>query len=502
MKFLKIFLSSVFILSGEQSISQVTFQKTYGGTERDQAMFINHTNDGGYILTGWTNSFGAGGFDVYLLKLDSIGNLEWTKTFGGIDNEVGNYVMQTSDNGFIVGGSTQSFGTGLNVGYLIKTDSLGNLLWSKALIGTTPINSLVEVSDGYFIAFNGGIIKINSSGNYVYNKSGIPSQYLNNTSDNGFILTGNLTPAVNLTKTDSSMNVLWSKNYSFNFTSVSATFVKESAEGGFLITGDSYNSGMFFIKTDSIGNLIWNKRITMTQPNKGYSVKSTIDGGYIISGRIYNGWSDLLVLIKLDNNGDLLWHKRFGSFGGDEWGYSMLETGDGGYIMAGFTFGFGLGLDDIFLVKSDSSGISGCNEDIPNVTINTNSTTVTTYNPLIASPTIAFTNPPTVVGSGGNTTTSCFGGLVTSMSEISLENFNIYPNPAYDKIFLEFESKVDSNFLLNLKDITGRIIKSERFRIHKGPNEFTFEISEIDKGAFFLDFFNNDRKFVKKVIIN
>jgi hypothetical protein len=143
------------------SLAQITFQKTYGGAVYDLGYSVQQTADGGYVIAGITNSFGAGNYDAYLLKTDSYGSLQWSKTFGGAGNE--GYailsepfsVQQTTDGGYVIIGYTDSFGAGTIDAYLIKTDSSGNLLWSKTFGGTLyDYGSQVRQSTdgGYVIA--------------------------------------------------------------------------------------------------------------------------------------------------------------------------------------------------------------------------------------------------------------------------------------------------------------------------------------------------------------
>src|SRR5438045_460773 len=109
---MKVGLTLVFCLMGMMGFGQITFQKTYGGASNEQGYSVQQTLDGGYIITGSTNSLMTDSLDVYLIKTDSTGDTLWTKTFGGIGNDVGHAVQKTADGGYIITGYTTSFEAG------------------------------------------------------------------------------------------------------------------------------------------------------------------------------------------------------------------------------------------------------------------------------------------------------------------------------------------------------------------------------------------------------
>src|SRR2546423_14809379 len=104
-----------------------------GGTGEEVVYDMKQTGDSGYVLVGNTTSIGAGGQDVYVVKLDSAGNLEWGEAIGGATDEFAQSIIQTSDGGYAIAGYTRSFGAGNDDYYVIKLDSQGNVSWTKTI---------------------------------------------------------------------------------------------------------------------------------------------------------------------------------------------------------------------------------------------------------------------------------------------------------------------------------------------------------------------------------
>jgi len=369
--------------------AQTIFQKTFGGTDNDEGYSVQQTTDGGFIITGYTWSSGTGWADVYLVKTDVSGNTLWTKTFGGSNNDYGNSVQQTSDGGYIITGHTQSFGAGLSDVYLIKTNSSGNSLWTNTFGGTDDdfgYSIQQTIDGGYIITGSTGnfgaedvyLIKTDALGDTMWTKTYGGSNNDNGNSvqqtvDNGYIFTGNTQSFgagqrdVYLVKTDVNGDTLWTKTYGGTSFDESLS-VQQTADGGYIITGNTQSFGtggvdVYLVKTNANGDTLWTKTYGGISNDFGRSVQQTTDGGYIITGNTqsFGAGFDDVYLIKTDVNGDTLWTKTFGGTGTDR-GYSVQQTTDGGYIITGITNSFRAGQSDVYLIKTDANGSTGINQ--------------------------------------------------------------------------------------------------------------------------------------------
>jgi len=373
--------------SANITVSQITtFERTFGGGDFDQGYSVDETSDGGYIIVGETSSFGAGSYDVYLIKTDARGNKVWERTIGGGNWDVGHSVKETKDGRYLIVGSTQSYGAGGWDVYLIKTDSQGNKLWEKtygAQYDDSGI-SVEETKDGSYIiagwtwsyetgSYDVYLIKTDSNGNKLWEKTfgGAKDDYGNSvqeTSDGGYIIAGETwsfgagVKDVYLIKTDPQGNKLWEKVYGGEYADT-ARAVQETSDGGYIVLGETSSFGagaedVYLIKTDSKGNKLWEKTFGGSGHDFGISIQKTQDGGFIISGDTSSlGAGDYDVyLIRTDSEGKGLWERTFGGLSADE-GYSVQETRDGGYIIAGRTFSAGAGASDVYLIKTDSHGL-------------------------------------------------------------------------------------------------------------------------------------------------
>ncbi len=363
--------------------AQVTFERTYGATAREYGHSVQQTSDGGYIVAGDTKSFGAGQNDIYLIRTDSLGDILWTRTYRGSDPDRAYSVQKTRDAGFVISGETISSGTGVYDVYLVRVDSLGDTLWTATYGGDESdagYSVLQTLDGGYIIAGETGsfgvfgrdvyLVKTDSLGNLVWattcgeDSSDDVGRCIVQSSDKGYAVVGGThsvsgSADVYLIKMDTLGNVLWTRSYGgteedFGFS------VLQTADGGYTIAGYTFSSGagwhdVYLIRVDSLGDSLWARTYGGVSSDVAYSAASTSDGGYIIAGAKQSpGWFDVY-LVRTDSVGDTLWTRTYGGYW-DDMGRSVLQTLDGGFIVVGATWSFGAGNYDFYLIKTDSLG--------------------------------------------------------------------------------------------------------------------------------------------------
>ena len=361
-------------------IVDTVWTKTFGGSENDIGYSVQQTDDGGYIITGYTRPFSESSCDVYLIKTNSVGDTLWTRTFGGQYEDIGYSVQQTNDGGYIVAGYIFWSGSQHNHIYLIKTDSLGDTLWTRTFgeSGNNRGYSVQQTNDGGYIitgsttSHGAGsndvyLIKTDSLGDTLWTRTfgGNNGDYgysVQQTTDDGYIVAGYTYPYeqgetdIFLIKTDSLGDTLWTRIFGGNNGDYGYS-VQQTTDDGYIVAGVTYSYGVihndvYLAKTDSLGNTLWTKTFAETMFDYGHSVQQTDDGGYIVAGYTYPygpGEADIY-LVKTDSLGNRLWTRTFGG-NDDDRGYSVQQTDDGGYIVTGRTGPYVEGDYDVYLIK-------------------------------------------------------------------------------------------------------------------------------------------------------
>jgi len=383
--FLKILFIFIFLVILVYSTTAQTWFKNYGGTNTDIARSIQQTSDGGYIVTGWTYSYTHGSADFAIYKLYSNGNKTWFQHYGGTQVDRAFSIQQTADGGSIVAGRTESYTHGNDDFSIYKLNSSGNKVWFKHYGGISYDRafSIKQTSDGSYIvagvshSYTHGfadfaIYKLNSSGDKVWFKhyGGInddSAQSIQQTSDGGYVVAGYTASYTHggadfaIYKLNSSGNKVWFKNYGGTGNDV-AYSIQQSSDGGYVIAGytGSYTHGnkdFAIYKLNSSGNKVWFRHYGGTQDDIPWSIQQSSDGGYVIAGYTgsYTHGNKDFAIYKLDSNGDKVWFKHYGGINDDS-AQSIQQSSDGGYIVAGYSGSYTHGASDFAIYKLDSNG--------------------------------------------------------------------------------------------------------------------------------------------------
>ncbi len=425
---------------------QITFEKTFGGPKNDFGNSIQQTLDGGYILFGLTESYGQGGWDMYLIKTDSLGNTEWEKTYGSVAYEVAGSVEQTTDGGFILSGAFGGLGNDSLT--LIKTDASGNEIWNNRYRGS------------------------------IFRNVG---RFVQQTNDEGFIVTGysggSFVEDVFLLKTNANGDKQWEKTFGGNGRE-EGVCVQQLADDGYAVLGETNSRGhgntdMYLLRLDRDGDTLWTKTYGTDLPETGRSFDVTPDGGFILFGDEETSDGDMY-LVRTDSNGDELWHKYYGD-DNRESGYAIEMTSDEGFILAGSRSNGNSQPTDMYCLKTDNEGSmeweasfrEGYLNDATSVCQTTDggyallgSATYDTLNGFTSDMYLVKIDP--------------FGKILSSSLSLKEMIPNVFPNPATEYAIVEVGDLISSKFTLLLYSIDGKWIRnmdsqdSHSFRVDRG----------------------------------
>lgn len=308
--------------------------KTFGGINVDRAFSIKSTSDSGLVIAGYTNSFGHGGYDMYIIRTDKNCDTIWTKTIGGADWDFAYSVTPTSDGGFIIGGATYSFGQGNQDMYLVKLNSLGDTLWTKTYGGVNDdeIKSVKQTLDGGYILTG-------------YSKS-----------------LGDIAGDIYTVKTNSIGDILWTFEFDGGFSDFSYDIIEDNTGAGYIIGGETTiptsNMQGVVVRINTSGILINAALYGGTAQDGIYAIAQSTDGRFVTMGYTYSygaGMSDF-VLYKENPIGTYVGSTTFGGAKVDN-GYCVNNTMDGGFIICGTALSYST-FEHIYLIKTDSAGVA------------------------------------------------------------------------------------------------------------------------------------------------
>ena len=313
------------------------WKRDYTFSSVDRLNMVKELQDGSLVAAGFTMSSTNYSKDIFVIKTDAQGNLEWQRSYGDAQDETANSIDISIGGGFIISGEVINENTGFSLCYLIKIDNEGELDWSNTFGGSQNDNGLSVIS----------------------------------TNDAGFAITG-MTRSLGdsngdvwLIKVNSNGEMEWERTYGGDDTEYGRT-IQQTVDGGYIIIGQiesfalGYNDA-YLIKTDSQGNEIWSQTFGGQGTDQGRQVVNTLDEGYLISGYTdsfgtlggFNFW-----LVKANSLGELEWQRFYGKQGDDR-GLSGIQTSDGGYAIAGYTNSGTSSGSDILFIKTDDNGSAG-----------------------------------------------------------------------------------------------------------------------------------------------
>ncbi len=402
------------LLAPVSSIAQSKFQKAIDrdfGTNNSIGEYghdIQQTTDGGYIVSGYSDNYGIGTHDVFLVRLDQYGDTVWSRLYGTVQEEHGQKVVQTSDGGFAVAGYTTGAGAGQKDIFLMKTDLNGSLLWSKTFGSAEDeeLHGIEETADNGFVLvgqsvyFEGGwdyedvlVIKTDANGDTTWTKIYAPlsdgddviGRDITQTSDGGYAIIGSdgaFSGGAFLMKLTASGDTSWVKSYAGSGIWPEGYSVQETSDGGYVIGGRTFTGGFgaadwVMIKTNPTGDVQWSSVYGAPgSADSDYLIEAfeVASGGYFMGGTFTNNSIVGVTAIKTNSVGTIDWSKayanQYGSFYGYNGYYGFTECSDGGFAMtAELSNQFGNTLDELYngtdmlVIKTDSLGDSyGCQQ--------------------------------------------------------------------------------------------------------------------------------------------
>ncbi len=472
--------SSLLIQGNGTGNSKPTFERIFGLADGTGLSSVSQTSDGGYILGGSATQPNADYSDFYIAKTDSFGYLQWTKVYGRNYNDGIAKILQTSDGGYIVLGNTSVYSTGNVDVYLAKLDSNGNVIWEKTYGGSgdDDASSMVKTSDGYMIVGSTTSFGDGSSDIYVI-------------------------------RVDNSGNMIWQKNYGGSGGDTGSDIV-ETKDGNYAIVGttSSFNAQAFdfyLIKIDGNGNKLWDKLYGGSDWDEGHSIAELKDGSLVLVGFAvgFGAGARDIFLIKTDAEGNEIWYKAFGGIYQDN-GSCVVATSDG-IVLAG-TISVSVQKNDLYIIKTDFDGNEiwessyggKDNESASGLIINNDGHII------IAGSTSSYSESTSAYFINANSQ-----GKVTAIKDeqfsnipVSFKLFQNYPNPFNPSTIIQYEIPQNGLVTLKVYDELGRVIKTlvNQYQ-NKGNHEINFNAANLSSGIYFYQLNTKLGTKTKKMIL-
>lgn len=419
------------------SLCNKIWSKTFGKNNIEQGYSIKNTKDGAYIIAGFTNSIGVGGYDAYLLKIDSSGNLIWEQTYGGNDWDFAYAIVELPDSGFAVCGETFTNSFGNSDVYLFRTDKNGNLLWQKNIGG-----ALQDVANDLILDIDNMLVMVGKTKSF-----------------------GNGQEDMYLIKTNLQGDTIWTKTFGDTLNECAYRII-QTQDLGYVMVGyaESYSPEgdleMHSLKTDSSGVFQWYHIYgENTKEDMGYDVLEKQDGSLIFTG--YTGFGAGMKDVYTFNayfNG--WWSPASNTYGSirNDIGYANTLLPNGSIVILGTTESYGTGNFDALIIRLDTVKANQIQK------LNVLNDSILSIEPLI----------------------------ITESNEI-----NIFPNPGNGQFYIEYKNA--SNTIFKVYEILGDEINS--FEVNKIKNNLIEINITATSGIYFIQMIDGEKSFNQKIII-
>ncbi|HOZ81959.1 MAG TPA: T9SS type A sorting domain-containing protein [Bacteroidia bacterium] len=506
--------------------AQVKFQKVYGSVSDEEAYSVNLTSDGGYIIGGYTSNLGNGGKDALVLKIDATGNMQWTKSFGSTNDDYIMDIKQTFSGEYYACGIYDDNGNGNENIFCCKLNASGDIQWFNSfnINYTVPnknwrIHLKQAIDSTLLLASVGGT----AGSNTVLAKFSVAGTMLWQSSFGGYLYGSDVAELSNgdliligsvggfgagliddyIMKTSSSGTLIWSKaigeinndgSYSLNIL----------PNDGFITTGNTWNNAIGqsdakIIKYDSDGNLIWSKNIG--ESGRRFISQSgclTHDNGFAaVICDVAPSSASKMTIVKIDSTGNILWSKNYGGADEDN-SFAVKNTTDNGFIIAGYATSFGVGGKDIYIVKTDSIGNSGCSTtQFTNTPSSANwPGIVNIFSPTIGSP---FPILNQIMVSTPSIAADVFicGDTTVSIKENSNLIYQLSPNPTNGQFTISFDKLIPTG-KVNIYNAVGEIVGCE---VINNESQKLINLRNISAGVYFVNVLNGEASYRKKLIV-
>jgi hypothetical protein len=430
----------LFAVLSTSLVAQNTFMKHYGGSSYQAGYSIKECFDGGYIACGCVAT-GANPFDLYVVRLDSVGDTLWTRKFATAYQRVAFDIIQTHDSGFVTCGYIVSQNTKL---HLFKFDKNGDSLWSRQIGNNDWGQAIQERPDHGFMIAGSRLFRTDSIGNLTWSTPYPPFQYMyiEKTLNGGYAMVSSGSGFIFLTLVDAIGYLDTAYAYQGYLFNPSNNVICSTSDSGFVITGLNINREAVVIRIDGNGDTLWTR---VVPSNYGAGVVQKSDGGYAVVSSDTNQTE--IYLTSLDTSGIVQWTRQY-NYPLLRWAQSMDYTTDGGFVLCGSTnsyYASGVGYD-MLVIKTDSTG------DAHGVGVHENENSTST---------------------------------------------NVYPNPTSGKAEIVFDHQVN-NAIVRVMNASGQLIKSEE---NVSGANYIFDGQFLPAGIYYVDVLENDAVIARAPLI-